>query len=87
LSEPTQVICCAFCGWSQGSPAPVAPAMTAHILRCPRHPLAILAQHNVILLDCLIEVLAWLRRPPGGRASEAMVAQALEKVLDYVEGG
>jgi hypothetical protein len=41
---------------------------------------------HAALVECLTEVLAWLRRPPGGRASEAMVAQALEKVLAYVEG-
>jgi hypothetical protein len=87
LSEPTQVIHCAFCGWSQGSPAPVAPAMAEHILHCPRHPLAAVAQHNALLRECLTEVLAWLRRPPGGRASEALVATTLEKVLAHVEGG
>jgi hypothetical protein len=42
---------------------------------------------HAILRECLTEVLAWLRRPPGGRASEAMVAQALEKVLAHVERG
>jgi hypothetical protein len=87
LSDLTQVICCAFCGAEDVVSDAGVEAMTAHVLRCPRHPLAVVAQHNALLLECLTEVLAWLRRPPGGRASEALVATTLEKVLAHVEGG
>jgi hypothetical protein len=87
VSEPAGLIRCAFCGREELlSPAGLE-AMTGHVRRCPQDLLDAAARHNALLLECLTEVLAWLRRPPGGRASEALVATTLEKVLAHVERG
>jgi hypothetical protein len=81
-------ITCAFCGRKDVVTGRDALAtMSDHVLACPEHPLARVARHNAQLLECLAEVLRWLRSPPGKRSAQAMVERTIVAVMAETMGG
>jgi hypothetical protein len=81
-------IACAFCGRKDVVTGPDAlAAMSDHVLACPEHPLARVARHNALLLECLAEVLRWLYPPVPQRSSEEMLRKTIQAVLTEVMGG
>jgi hypothetical protein len=81
-------ITCAFCGREDVvTGRDRIEAIADHVLACPEHPLARVARHNARLLECLTEVLRWLRAPPGERSAQAMVERTIEAVMrETMEG-
>jgi hypothetical protein len=81
-------ITCAFCGREYVvTSRDKIEAIADHVLACPDHPPARVARHNARLLECLTEVLRWLRAPPGERSAQAMVERTIRAVMAETMGG